>query len=71
MICHVCKKTRHDFIYLSFVIFSGSLGTMTPRHLSVENKILLKPVIGGVRDVSLFIISHEQTQETDSAIFTT
>ena len=38
-------------------IFSGPSGSMTPLHsvLSIE-------VLGGVRNVALFIISHEQTQ---------
>ena len=34
----------------------------TPIHRVFRIGIPLKPVLGGMRDVALFIISHEQTQ---------
>jgi hypothetical protein len=34
--------------------FSGPSGLLTPAPLSVENKVPLKPVLGGLRDVALF-----------------
>ena len=41
-------------------IFSGPSGSMT-NTFSIDNQIPRTPVLGDVRDVAPFIISHEQT----------
>ena len=43
-----------NFFFWSFGINDSSI-------FCIENWVLLKSVLGGVRDVALFIISHEQT----------
>ena len=42
--------------------FSGPTRSMTPIRFVVENGKPLKPVLGYVKEVTLFIISHTQTQ---------
>ena len=56
---HVHQYSVDNFSYSSP---SGILG-------SDGSRILLKPVLGGVRIVSLSFSSHEQTQYTKSASF--
>ena len=43
-------------------IFFWSFGINNSNTFSIEKWIPLKPVLGGVGDVALFIISNEQTQ---------
>ena len=50
-----------DFISVLLYCF-WSFGINSSNTFSIENWVPLKPVLGGVRDVALFIISHEQTQ---------
>ena len=50
-----------DFISV-LLYFLWSFRIIDSNTFSIENWIMLKPVLGGVRHVALFIISHEQTQ---------
>ena len=59
--CVAAVKSYPDFISL-LLYFFWSFGINDYNTFSIENWIPLKPVLGGVRDLALFIISREQTQ---------
>ena len=46
-----------------------SFGINDSNTFGIKNLVPLNPVPGGVRDVALFIISHEQAKKTGSAFF--
>ena len=48
--------------------FIWSFGINDSNTFSIENRVPLKPVLGGVRDVALFIISHEQTKKKNGSV---
>ena len=56
-------------LHLSVVISIWSFGFNDLNTFSIENRIPLRPVLGGVRDFTFFIISHEQTQIKPSLQF--
>ena len=49
------------------IIFSGPFGITELMLVCFEYTILLKPALGGMRDVALFSISHEQTQKKNAS----
>jgi hypothetical protein len=51
--CRVAAIKSCLVLHFSVVIFSCPSGSLMPALLSVENKVLLKPVLGDVRDVAL------------------
>ena len=58
-----------DYImFWSFRIIEFIFG-ITEYIFILENRIPLRPVLGGVSGVALFITGHEQTQKTEFAIF--
>ena len=54
------KETRDIPDFISF--FFWSFGITDYNTFSIQNSVPLNPVLGAVKDVALFIISHEQTQ---------
>ena len=61
--CMVAIKSRPDFISV-LLYFFWSIGINDSYTFSIENRIPLKLVLGGVRDVALFIFSHESADFT-------
>jgi hypothetical protein len=53
-------------LYFTSVLlyFSSPSGSLMPALLRIENWIPLKPVLGSVRDVALYVIPHVQTQSS-------
>ena len=63
MCCVAAVKCRPDFISV-LLYFFWSFGINDSNTYNIDNWVPLKPVLGGgVRDVALSIISHEQTQQ--------
>ena len=63
--CFQYSVSFEDFYPLSFSILSvTSFGINDSSTFSIKNWIPLKPVLGAVRDVAPFIISHEQTKKS-------
>ena len=60
--CHVMTYCLFIPLHLSVGILFWSLVINGSNTFSVENRIPLKPVLGDVRDVALFVISNEQIQ---------
>ena len=54
--CVAAVKSRPDFI--SVFLFFWSFGTNNSNTFSIENRISLKSVLGGVKYVAFFIIYH-------------
>ena len=44
------------------IIFPGPLGSLSSFNSYFENRVLIKPVLGGVAGVAYFITGHEHTQ---------
>ena len=64
-----CPTLKSHRLHRSVVISFWSFGINDSRTFCIEDWIPLKSVLGGVKYVSLFIMSHNRLNKTESVIF--